>query len=68
MPNLLELGVTRHQEHVACNAIVQHLLTRNAIITQSQEDPANIGLNLNVVQLPKAHEQFHNSLVDQNFD
>lgn len=49
MANLAELRVARHQEHVTRDSIHQHLLACDAIIAEGKEDPADIGVDLGIV-------------------
>jgi hypothetical protein len=66
--DLLESRVAGHQEHVTCDTVVQHLFTRDSIVAESQKDPADIRLNLNVVKHAQAVEQGHNSFLNQQVD
>lgn len=68
MPNLVELGITTHKEHVSCNTIRQHLLACDPVVTKCQEYPRDIGLNLCVPDHSQRVEQIHNSFLDQNID
>ena len=49
MTDLTELWVTGDQEHVSCDAIHEHLLTSDAIVAESEEDPRNVRMNLSVI-------------------
>jgi hypothetical protein len=48
VPDLLVEGVAAHNEHDSGDAFVEHLLACDSIVTQSHEDPADVGLELDV--------------------
>ena len=45
----MKLRIAANKEHVPSNTVAEHLLPSDAIIAKGKEDPANIRLDLHVV-------------------
>ena len=68
MPDLVELRIAWHEEHISGNAVLKHSLTCDAIIAQWEEDPWNVRLNDAILNSWKAMEQIHDTLLNQDVD
>ena len=65
MANLAELWIARDEEHVSCDTIHEHLLARDTIVAEGEENPRNVRVDLRVVNRAQCIEQIHNALLEQ---
>ena len=68
VPDLLKVWIAGDEEHVPSDAILKHLFAGDTVVAESEEDPADVGLNLHVVYVSKRMKQRHYALLNQNLD
>lgn len=66
--DLVELLVARNEEHIPCNAIFNHSLSSNTVVTEGQEDPRNVSLYNAVVYGAEGVKKVHHTFLDQYVD
>ena len=71
VPDLLIVRIARYQEHIPGDSLLQHLIARDSIVAQGQEDPGDVCLDDDIdftrsIVFAKGVEQVKHSFRNQN--